>query len=238
MIKTILFDLDGTLLPMDQDKFTQSYFHLLIKTMVPYGYEKDALIQSIWKGIKAMIGNDGSCTNEERFWKVFTQIYGCKAKEDKPLFDHFYKEPFQKVAESCGFTDQASALIRWLKEKKYQLILATNPIFPAIATESRIHWAGLDENDFAWITTYENSHFCKPNLAYYEEILKQMHLRAEDCLMIGNDVDEDMIAARLSMKVFLLTDCLINKSQNDLSCFPHGNFSELFSFLNQIDEKR
>ena len=28
MIKTILFDLDGTLLPMDQDVFTKSYFRL------------------------------------------------------------------------------------------------------------------------------------------------------------------------------------------------------------------
>lgn len=33
MIDTILFDLDGTLLPMDQDAFTEYYFKLLAGKM-------------------------------------------------------------------------------------------------------------------------------------------------------------------------------------------------------------
>ena len=30
MVKAVLFDLDGTLLPMDQDEFTKGYFKLLV----------------------------------------------------------------------------------------------------------------------------------------------------------------------------------------------------------------
>lgn len=39
MIKVALFDLDGTLLPMDQDAFTRGYFNLLAKKLAPHGYE-------------------------------------------------------------------------------------------------------------------------------------------------------------------------------------------------------
>ena len=52
--------------------------------------------------------------------------------------------------------------------------------------------------------------------------------------MVGNDVGEDMVAAQLGMKVFLLTDCLINKADTDLNCYPHGGFQELGEYLNQI----
>ena len=49
--------------------------------------------------------------------------------------------------------------------------------------------------------------------------------------MVGNDVGEDMIAATLGMKVFLLTDCLINKAGADIHQFPNGSFPELMEFI-------
>ena len=41
---TILFDLDGTLLPMDQDEFVKAYFSKLAKKLAPLGYEPQKLI--------------------------------------------------------------------------------------------------------------------------------------------------------------------------------------------------
>ena len=38
-LTTILFDLDGTLLPMDNDAFTRGYFKLLAARLAPLGYE-------------------------------------------------------------------------------------------------------------------------------------------------------------------------------------------------------
>ena len=116
----------------------------------------------------------------------------------------------------------------------YQVILATNPLFPAIATQSRIRWAGLEPEDFERITTYENARFCKPNPDYYREILGKLNLNPSDCLMVGNDVDEDMIAETLGMKVFLLTDCLINRNQADISRYPSGGFPELLQYVRSL----
>ena len=115
-----------------------------------------------------------------------------------------------------------------------RIVLATNPLFPSIATESRMRWAGLAPDDFELYTTYENSSFCKPNPKYYEEILGKLGVSAEECLMVGNDVTEDMIAETLGMKVFLLTDCLINKENKDISAFVNGSFSELMEFLAEV----
>ena len=52
--------------------------------------------------------------------------------------------------------------------------------------------------------------------------------------MVGNDALEDMIAKSLGMKVFLLTDCLINRKEQDLSEFEKGNFDDLKEFINNL----
>lgn len=67
MIKNILFDLDGTLLPMDQDKFANGYFSRLVKKLAPFGYEPKKTVDGIWAGTAAMVKNDGKRTNEEAF---------------------------------------------------------------------------------------------------------------------------------------------------------------------------
>ena len=230
-IKTVMFDLDGTLLPMDQDQFTKYYFGLLAKKLAPYGYDAEQLISGIWAGTAAMVKNDGSCTNEEAFWKKFSALMGEKVVEDKPLFEEFYRVEFQGARASCGFAPQAAGLVAKLKAAGYRVLLATNPIFPAIATENRIRWAGLEPEDFELYTTYENSRHCKPNPDYYRDILNSMALDPAECLMVGNDATEDTAAELTGMQVFLLTDCLINKENKDLSRWPHGGFDELEKFI-------
>jgi FMN phosphatase YigB (HAD superfamily) len=115
-----------------------------------------------------------------------------------------------------------------------RLVLATNPLFPALATHSRVRWAGLETGDFELITTYENARRCKPNPQYYLDILDQLGLSPEECLMVGNDVGEDMVAQKLGMQVFLLTDCLINKHGADISSYPQGSFDALLTFLQNL----
>ena len=224
MIKAIFFDLDGTLLPMDQDKFVNAYMTLLAKKASKYGYESDLLIKTIWQGTKKMLANDGSKKNEEIFWDVFTLVYGKEALKDNNIFDEFYYNEFQLAKE----------VVDKVKEKGYKLVLATNPVFPAVATESRIKWAGVNPNDFDIYTTYENSYHSKPNLEYYKDLLRLIDCDANECVMIGNDVDEDMIAESLGMDTFLLTDCLINKSNKDISGFKQGNFDELLKYIENL----
>lgn len=231
MIKWIFFDLDGTLLPMDQDVFTRAYFKRLAAKLAPHGYEPKSLIDGIWAGTAAMVKNDGSCTNEEAFWKKFSSIFGERVLRDQPVFEEYYRVEFREVAAECGFNPKAKETVDALKKEGYRIALATNPIFPAVATESRIRWAGLEPGDFALYTTYENTGFCKPNPAYYSDLLDRLGCRAEESLMVGNDVEEDMVAASLGMQVFLLTDCLINKNNKDITGYAHGGFDDLLRFI-------
>lgn len=230
MKKAVLFDLDGTLLPMDQDKFTHAYFSLLAKKLAPYGYEERSLIDGIWDGTRAMVKNDGSRTNEEAFWRRFSELFG-DSSADLPLFEAFYREDFNGAKSACGFTPHAARIVSALKGREQAAVLASNPIFPLVAQENRMRWAGLDPRDFCYITSYENSSFCKPHPLYYEEILKKLGLAAEDCLMVGNDAREDLAAAEVGMEVFLLTPCLINRDGRDISALPHGGYEDLEQFL-------
>lgn len=228
---TILFDLDGTLLPMDQNIFANEYFTLMAKKMAAFNYEPKQLIDSIWKATVSVVKNNGDKTNYDVFWDEFSKIYTDKVFEDLPTFNSFYEVEFQNVQKVCGFDERAAVVIKKLKEMGFNLILATNPIFPRVATESRVRWAGLDKEDFDLITTYENSSFCKPNPSYYEEILNKFNLKPEECLMVGNDVVEDMVAKKLGIDVFLLTDCLINKNNEDINNYPNGSFEELLEYI-------
>lgn len=233
-IRYILFDLDGTLLPMDQDIFIKSYFSRLAAKLAPHGYDPNTLIKGIWGGTEAMIKNDGSVTNDRAFWNYFCKLFGQQAMEDEPIFADFYENEFQQVQQSCGFNPDAAKVVAQLKEKGLTLVLATNPIFPAMATESRMAWAGLSPQDFVLYTTYENSRHCKPNPEYYRDILRQLGAHGEECLMVGNDVTEDMVANQLGMQVFLLTDCLINKNNEDIAKYPHGSFHDLVCFVDAL----
>lgn len=230
-ITTILFDLDGTLLPMDQDAFTKGYFQLLAAKLAPHGYEPKQLVEAIWAGTKAMVKNTGAQSNEEVFWKQFSAIYGAEVLADKPLFDSFYRDDFQKSKAFCGYNPKAAETVRALKAMGYRIALATNPIFPAIATESRICWTGLAPSDFELYTTYENTSYCKPNVDYYWDILRRMDRKPEECLMVGNDATEDMVAETIGMQVFLLTDCLINREHKDICVYPRGSFDQLLHYV-------
>ena len=92
-------------------------------------------------------------------------------------------------------------------------------------------WAGIDPGLFEFIASYENLSYCKPNPDYYRALAKQLDVKPEECLMVGNDVSEDMIAETVGMSVFLLTDCIINKENKDISAYSKGSFDELAALM-------
>ena len=232
--KVILFDLDGTLIPMDAKVFVGKFTETLGKKLAPSGYDDKLLLKAIWGGIDAMKKHDGSVKNEEIFRRGFATVLGDIAEDVLALLDEYYRVEFNQVKEVCGFDSKAAETVRACKKMGYRVVLATNPVFPSVATENRMRWAGLEPEDFEFFTVYENSSFCKPNLDYYREIIDKLGVTAEECLMVGNDVTEDMVTTELGMKVFLLTRDLINKEEKDISVYPQGDYDDLLAFVKEL----
>ena len=234
MITTVLFDLDGTLLPMELDAFLETYFELLTKKLSAHGYDPIKLMDGMWEGINSMVANDGSRTNEDAFWDAFCREVGFDARADIDLFREFYENEFLGTRAACGTDPRAAEMIAAVKKRGLRVVLATNPLYPAVATENRIRWAGLQPEDFELYTTYEDTYHCKPNPAYYQDILDKLNLSAGECLMVGNDAIEDMVAAKLGIKVFLLPRYLINRKNLDVSAIPQGNFDDLLAYIDTL----
>lgn len=235
-IKAVLFDLDGTLLPMeDQNRFIKTYFGALTEYMAAYGYDGKEFVAAMWQSVGAMMKNDGEDTNEHVFWREFIKIYGERGVADREHIDDFYQNRFVAAKVTCGYTDRARETLELVRSLGLRAVLATNPVFPRVATEARIGWAGLTTEDFELITTYENSSYSKPCDGYYKEILEKIGLTPEECVMVGNDTRDDMSAEALGMRVFLLTNCLINESGVDISKYPHGDFSALAEYLKALN---
>jgi len=233
MITTILFDLDGTLLPLEEKPFLDLYFGLMARRFAALGHDPKALIRGLFAGTEAMRKNRGPSTNETVFWNEFVRHFPA-AGSLMGEFERFYQEDFDAVQASSHLQPLARHIIDLLHEKKYGIALATNPLFPRIATEKRIRWAGLRPEDFLMITTYENSRATKPSPCYFQAVLEAIGKTAGECLMIGNDAYEDMAAGLLGMETYLVTDGLINEKAIDLSQIRSGSFEDLHQMIESL----
>lgn len=235
MLNTILFDLDGTLAPFMQDEFIKAYFRALLRRLTPMGYDGEKLTKALWKGTAAMVANTGEATNRQVFWSSFVDDLGMEVLSLESILEDFYQRDFDTVGTILVKQADRSALLRRLREKGYGLVLATNPIFPAAAVETRLGWVGLCGEDFDFVTTYENSRHSKPNPDYYRDILTAIGREPEECLMIGNNPVDDMAALQLGMDAYLVTDCIENPDNLPIEQYRHGSFAELEAYLDTLE---
>ena len=185
-------------------------------------------------GVDAINKNDGSKINEEVFWDTFNRYYPNDfAKRDEVMND-FYSNEFQSLKEICGYNPEADKAVKKIKEMGLKVCVATKPIFPEIATISRMKWAGVCPEDFELHTSFDRCKYCKPSGEYYVETAEKLGLSPEECLMVGNDVSDDMPAETVGMKVFLLTDCLLNKDNKDITKYAKGSFAELLNYIESL----
>ncbi|ABO49292.1 Haloacid dehalogenase domain protein hydrolase [Desulforamulus reducens MI-1] len=234
MYKTIFFDLDGTLLPMDFNYFSTNYFGRLTKAC-SHVLDANTFPKHLWASTEAMIrDNCAEKTNQEVFMEDFIPRFNLPADQLMPLFDQFYATEFPELISCTSPTPLARKICQELVEKGYQLVLATNPIFPDAATAHRMRWAGIDDIPWALVTTYEHCHFCKPNPNYYHEILQRVGAKAEETLMVGNDTHEDLVARKLGIKTYLVKDNLIDHGEKDYETDFEGRLEDFLNFARQL----
>ena len=232
MYKNFLFDLDGTLLPMDMGRFVDKYIESICRRFSPEtGIDPKRFAKGIWTGAGAMAKNDGNCLNIDVFWQAMNEVCDRDMRVFTDDFDDYYRNEFIAAKEATSVNPYARKSVAYIKQLGGRLIAATNPIFPKTATYRRIEWAGLDVSDFEYITTYDNSTCCKPNLNYFADICSVCGIVPEESIMIGNDVDEDMCASRLGFSTYLITDCLINRKDKNINVYNHGTFEDFFKSL-------
>lgn len=235
-IKHILFDLDGTLLPMVQEEFVKYYMPLLAKSYISKGVliNPKEFIAAVWSGYEAMVKNDGTRTNREAFWEYMGRQFPLPAEKSEQMALEFYDGSFNQAVCMTQPTPVANRIVKAAKAKGIETYLATNPVFPRCATLNRIKWAGLEPEDFRVITTYEDCRFCKPNPEYFRIILEQFELRPDECLMVGNDVEEDLAARILGVKTYLVTDTMENKKNLKINTEYMGTLEELLTLIEKI----
>ena len=234
-MKYILFDLDSTLYYLDEKNFLPAYFDAIGKKAVEIGYDYEVACHALYDGSINMSNSDGEKTNEQLFWEAFEKVTGPLPKEDRAKFDSYYDTDFDKLKVLSKRVEGINDIIKTLKDKGYTLIVATNPVLPMIAQRVRMNWAGLNEDDFAMITCYEEFCYSKPNPKFYLEVANKFNANPEDCLMVGNDVRGDILAAKeAGLNVYLINLYASNHYKDDTSNIPQGDFNDLLKYIDSL----
>ena len=234
-IEAVFFDLDGTLIFLDQNEFLGEYFKRISAYTAGKGYDAKAFLEALRVATGIMFANDGSRDNRSLFWDKFFTYYG---RYDESLIkdsDDFYlSDYFKNLRDFARENECAKRAVELAHKGGKKVVLATNPVFPMTAQLERLSWFGLKESDFDLITSYENSGFCKPSPKYYLEICQKIGVKPENVLMIGNDEREDMKAAsEAGLMCYLATDCRI-MAKDFIWTGHRGTFEQSLKLLDII----
>lgn len=209
MLQAVLFDLDDTLLGNNMDTFIPNYFALLSRYAEPK-MARDEFLRELMICTRAMVASqETAVSNRDVFWQAFQQRTGLDPDEMEQFFDVFYRDHFPDLAAVTTPQPGAREIVQTCFNQGWQVVIATNPMFPRRAVEHRLAWAGLPVTDYPYslVTTYENMHATKPHAAYYEEILAKIGVPASAALMVGDDWENDIEpAARLGCHTFWIAN--------------------------------
>ncbi len=230
---TFLLDLDDTLLGNDMNRFLPPYFAALHKRLRQFIGGQD-LQQMTVASIQVMRANqDPTVTNMVAFLTDFTRRIGQPIEVIQPALDALYREDYPRLQQYTTFWPEARVVVRRLLASGCQVVIATNPLFPATAIEQRLAWAGVSDFPYALVTTMENSHFTKPDPRYYQEILTKVNSSPETTWMVGDNPENDIAPARaLGLKTWWITNNTHSlKAQPGPACDRQGSLSNFLAWV-------
>lgn len=202
-MKAVLFDLDGTLLETNFDTLLHEYFQGLSLRFKEWINPKVFLKQLMLSTDVMLANEDPNRTNIQ----VFSDDFFANTNLNPELigeFDRYYAEEFPKLSHLAQASPVARKIVEAAFANNNKVVIATNPLFPEPAIIERLRWADIADYPYDLITTADNMHACKPNQRYYLEICEKIQVDPRDCLMIGDDPNNDGIAAQIGMDVFII----------------------------------
>lgn len=204
-LKTVLLDLDNTLILFDETEFYLRYMERIVPffaDLVPSDQFSDRLL----RGIRGLLKNNGEVNNSAFFMNLFCDGDSSDRQAVWDRFMLFYEKEYEKVPVAATAPDSLERVLDQLDAWGVELVVATNPLFPEIAQEKRMAWVGLDGNRFRLVTHLENMSYVKPRVEYYRQISEMIGRAPEECMMVGNDTVNDMVAGSAGMATYLTTE--------------------------------
>lgn len=233
-IQAILFDLDGTLVDVDMNRFVPSYLRRLTEYMRAQVNPAQA-IQTLHHAVAAMFANtDANRTLESILLDVLDSELAISPELYAASLEQLCQNDLEELRPLVTGHPLSPQLIESSLNNGWEVVLATNPIFPRVVIDARLAWGELSSEDFHHVTAYETAHFCKPSALFFEEVLQQLQLPAEACLMVGNDTLHDLSASQVGMQTCLLTPWSIKRSEAHFKADWQGCHEELLALLESI----
>lgn len=233
-IKAVLFDLDGTLLRANMKEFVPQYIRGLAAyctdLVEPKKFEKTLI--TIIRDLIHTEG-DGSMTNEERVYARMHQELAIPESMMRESLAHLKEHSLDRLRGFIHPIPLARQIVKDCQRKGIPLVLATNPVFPKFMIQARMEWAGLEEDSFTHLTSYENSYYCKPQAGYFQAIAEQLSIAPENCLMVGNDLSHDLAAVAIGMRTYLVDTWLVDRGGTEWPCDHRGDHGSLQKFLRE-----
>ena len=156
----------------------------------------EVMLPALMSGTKAMMTNtDPALPLRKVFDAQFLPALNVDREVLRARIDNFYNEVFPTLGSLTSPIPEAVRLVDWAFEHGQRVVIATNPLFPLIAVQHRLRWAGLtpEKYPFALVTSYETLHFTKETVAYYPEMLAQLGWPEDPVVMVGDDIEREVI---------------------------------------------
>lgn len=231
MITTLLFDLDNTLLENNMDRFVPEFLYALAARF-GHLFSRDWFIQQVLICTQKMVvDQDPSKTNQDVFFENLVRRLGHPLSVLKPILDQFYAQDFDRLKLLAKRVPEAKDTMQEAFNQGYKVAIATNPIFPLGAMMSRLNWAGISDFQYALVTSYEVMHFCKPHAGYYREILNILDVKVHQCLMVGDDIKNDLPALSIGIRTFLVTNFIKNLEKKKYATTLQGSLRDFRKML-------
>ena len=230
-IRAVLFDLDGTLIDVDMNRFVPMYLRRLTDYMSDQ-VNPALATEALHHAVAAMFANvDASRTLESILLEVLETELAISPELYAECLEQFCQNDLESLRHLVTVHPLAAQLIGSSRNRGWEVVLATNPIFPRSVIDARLNWAELDSEVFHHVTAYETAHFCKPSAGFFEEVLERLQLSAEACLMVGNDTLHDLSASRVGMQTCLLTPWSIKRPGVHFKADWQGRHEDLLALF-------